>query len=323
MSINSLPILQVKIADTPESLAKGLMFVKSMPSDSGMLFVFGRSQKLSFWGENTLIPLDIAFVDEKGRIAKIDRISPLSRKSISSDTPCKYAVEANVGYFSDNKISVGDVIVIRKLKQEALVAFAKRDSKEMIGSVRVSQVLQDDAQRFSNLGEYFDHYDQQQSQNQQPTDENLPVISPDELGQYLEDSIEDQQDLQEQEGLPTEEPPQPEELEQKPVEELEREIPQFANVSDAFDWGMQNKQVLKISYQTKPKTKGTRMFGNNMITRYVEPHGKFTSQPENEPSHEILVTFDETVGGIRAFRMQNVKEFSFVGRTFQPKFVVR
>jgi hypothetical protein len=94
-------------------------------------------------------------------------------------------------------------------------------------------------------------------------------------------------------------------------------------MSDAFNWGLENKQVMKISYQTVSKKRGLRYFGNNLITRYIEPHGRFTSRPENEPSHQILVTYDETAGGIRAFRLQNVREFSFVGRKFNPKFIVR
>jgi len=322
MSKNPIPTLRVKIADTPEAQAQGLMFVRNMPSDAGMLFVFGRTQNLSFWGENTLIPLDIAFADSNGVIVKIDRIAPLSRKSVSSEKPCKYAVEANVGYFESNHVKIGDIITINKERGAAVIAFSRKSK------LKTSQILPDDiADRFSNLGDYYDYYDSQQQQQQQGNqlveDSNLPVLSPEDLGQYMEDSIEDQQDMQQEDGLPQEEPPSPEELMEKPVEELEQEIPTFTNISDAFDWGQQNKQVLKISYQTKPKTKGTRMFGNRLITRYVEPHGKFTSSPENEPSHEILVTFDETVGGIRAFRMQNVREFSFIGRQFKPKFIVR
>lgn len=318
----SIPILQVKIADTPESQARGLMFIKSMPDNAGMLFIFSRNQRLNFWGENTLLPLDIAFADEKGYIVNIDRIYPLSRKSVGSNSPCKYAIEANAGFFNRNKIEVGDCILIKRKSEKALVAFAKSKSNEIDSFFRTSQIAVDDASKFNNLGDYFDYYDSQNNP-QDNNEQNLPSLSPEELGQYLEDSMEDQQDMQEQEGLPQEEPPLPEELEQKTPEELEKEIPRFSNISDAFNWGQHNHKIMKITYQTKPKTKGTRIFGNNVITRVVEPHGRYTSRPENEPSHEILVTFDETVGGIRAFRMQNIKEFSFTGNEFKPKFVVR
>jgi len=321
MEINTIPTLRVKIADTPEEQAKGLMFIKNLEKDSGMLFIFGSTQKLSFWGENTFLPLDIAFVDEKNSIVKIDRISPLSRKSVSSGVPCKYAIEANTGFFVSNGIKIGDRIIINK--RDSFVLFAKRDSKESLGSFRFAQNLPDEIpQQFSTLSDYFDNYDQQQLDKDNQEERNLPSLSQDEIGQYMEDSIEEQKDMQEQEGLPVEEPPSLDQLEPKSLEELEK-MPRFSNISDAFNWGQENKQVIKISYQTSSKKKGTRMFGNNMITRYIEPHGRFTSHPKSEPSKEILVTFDETVGGIRAFRMQNVKTFSFVGREFRPKFTVR
>lgn len=320
--INKIPTLKVKIADTPEAQSRGLMFVKSMPNDTGMLFVFGRKQVLSFWGENTLLPLDIAFADEKGLIVKIDRISPMSRKSVTSSSPCKYAIEANVGYFIANGIKVGDKVLINN--KESSIIFAKKNSKEYSLPVKQSQALpSNDESQFSNLGEYFDHYDQTMNQDKNIQDENLPVLGQDEIGQYLEDSIEEQNEMQDENGLPQEEEALPEELENVSPEELEDKIPLFNNISDAFNWGQENKQVMKITYQTVSKTKGTRMFGNNVITRYIEPHGRFTSTPENGSSHEVLVTFDETIGGIRAFRMQNVKQFSFVGKEFNPKFIVR
>ena len=69
--------LYVKIADTPSKQAHGLMFVKKMENDHGMLFEFDRPQRLSFWGQNTFIPLDIAFCDSDGVIRKISHIRQL------------------------------------------------------------------------------------------------------------------------------------------------------------------------------------------------------------------------------------------------------
>jgi hypothetical protein len=215
-------------------------------------------------------------------------------------------------------------------KNVGVVSFAKRDSKEPISSLRLAQQINDKEllTKFPTLSDYFNHLDSQNQEPQQIEETNLPVISQDEIGQYIEDSIQDQQDMQQDEGLAVEEPPSPEEIQdqdqdQDSLEELQERVPSFSNVLEAFNWAQQNKEVMKISYQTKSKKKGLRFFGNNVITRYIEPHGRFTSHPENEPSHEILVTFDETVGGIRAFRMQNVKEFSIVGKKFNPKFIVR
>ena len=57
-------MLKVEIADSPSTLERGLMYRKKLDYDSGMLFVFKRSQNLKFWGRNTYIPLDIAFVNK-------------------------------------------------------------------------------------------------------------------------------------------------------------------------------------------------------------------------------------------------------------------
>jgi uncharacterized membrane protein (UPF0127 family) len=314
MISKNLPHLEVRVADTPDLHARGLMFVRKMDSNSGMFFIFKYAQKLSFWGENTYIPLDIAFVKENGVIERIDKIIPMSRRTVSSGSACKYAIEANLGYFERNGIKQGDRVLISSKEKEPILIFCNTSNIVY----RISQKI--DENTFENLSDFYADYD---SKNQKEKDPLLPVLSPDQMGKYLEDSIEEQQEMQSQDGLPVEEPQNIENIEPKSVEELEKEIPTFSNISDAFDWGVENSQVMKINYQTKSKTKGTRMFGNNMITRYIEPHGRFTSRPQNEPSHEILVTFDETVGGIRAFRMQNIKEFSFVGRQFKPKFVVR
>lgn len=324
MNLNNLPTLRVKIADTAESQMRGLMFVKSMPIDCGMLFVFSSTKKLSFWGENTFIPLDIAFVDNNGRIINIEKIYPLSKKSVYSSSPCRYAVEANLGFFDDNNIRPGDMMIYNR--KNMLISFAKRNSKEHTSSLKTAQNLQDDdiSGRFGTLSDYFDYLDSQNNQPQVIEETNLPVLSQDEIGQYIEDSIQEQQDMQQEDGLAVTDPSSLDnEKDLDGFDDLEQRIPSFNNVSDAFNWAQQNKEVMKISYQTKTKKKGLRFFGNKSIVRYIEPHGRFTSHPENEPSHEIFVTFDETVGGIRAFRMQNIKEFSIVGKKFNPKFIVR
>lgn len=115
--------LKVEIADTPSKQEAGLMFRKSLAPDSGMLFSFERPRKMMFWGQNTYIPLDIAFVDDDNVIRQIGYIAPLSTKAVRSDERMKYALEANAGYFSKNKIEVGTKIAIKDNE----ISFIKED----------------------------------------------------------------------------------------------------------------------------------------------------------------------------------------------------
>ncbi|MFO0333535.1 MAG: DUF192 domain-containing protein [Pseudomonadota bacterium] len=62
---------QVWVADTEPRRAQGLMWVRELPADRGMLFVFDRPQAMSFWMKNTFVPLDLLFVAPDGRIIRI------------------------------------------------------------------------------------------------------------------------------------------------------------------------------------------------------------------------------------------------------------
>ena len=84
----------------------------SMRADHGMIFVFDRSEVLSFYMKNTRFAIDIAFLDEAGRIVSIKQMKPYDLTPVSSDAPAKYAIELNVGATSSAGIHVGDVLKI-------------------------------------------------------------------------------------------------------------------------------------------------------------------------------------------------------------------
>lgn len=110
-------ILKVDIAKTQHALAQGLMWVKELPQDKGMLFDFQSPQELSFWGKDTYIPLDIAFIRD-GKITEIQSITPMSTRPVRSDELCNMAIEANAGFFENNNIKVGNKISLNALNEE-------------------------------------------------------------------------------------------------------------------------------------------------------------------------------------------------------------
>ncbi len=100
---NSSVLITCEIASTPKELSKGLMNRQELPEDKGMLFVYENEQNLSFWMKNTLIPLDIIFLDKEGIILNIEsadvesNISDDDMKRYYSSNPAKFVIEINQG----------------------------------------------------------------------------------------------------------------------------------------------------------------------------------------------------------------------------------
>ncbi len=90
--------LNVEIADNPSSRAKGLMFRREMPEMSGMIFIFSDVLRPSFWMKNTLIPLDILFLDENGVVVDMHKMAkPMDLTLITPSQPVKAVLEINGG----------------------------------------------------------------------------------------------------------------------------------------------------------------------------------------------------------------------------------
>lgn len=111
LPVGELPIadrtLTVEIADTPESMARGLMFREHLPEDHGMLFVWPTDQVVGMWMKNTLIPLSVAFIDREYRIRNIAHMEPRSLRVRASEGPVRYALEVNRGWFERHGVTSG------------------------------------------------------------------------------------------------------------------------------------------------------------------------------------------------------------------------
>jgi uncharacterized membrane protein (UPF0127 family) len=98
----------VEVAADDESREKGLMYRMAMAPDAGMLFDFHTPQLVSFWMENTVIPLDMLFVRADGTIARIkENATPYSRENIPSGEPIEVVIELNGGRAAALGISEG------------------------------------------------------------------------------------------------------------------------------------------------------------------------------------------------------------------------
>jgi len=99
--------VRAEVADTPETRARGLMYRDALDADHGMLFVYPAAERLSFWMENTSVPLSIAFVSAGGEILRIRDMVPFDRTSVPSGAPALYALEVNRGWFEANGVGEG------------------------------------------------------------------------------------------------------------------------------------------------------------------------------------------------------------------------
>jgi hypothetical protein len=107
------PIVTIDIEKADNDLERGfgLMFRRSMAENQGMLFLFDQPDIQNFWMKNTLIPLDILYVDEAQKIITIhENTKPLSEAQIPSGGPAKYVVEVIGGFCKKHGVKVGDSI---------------------------------------------------------------------------------------------------------------------------------------------------------------------------------------------------------------------
>jgi uncharacterized membrane protein (UPF0127 family) len=104
----------LEVADSDELRQKGLMRRDSLPKDHGMIFVFIDEAPRAFWMKNTRIPLDIIYLDARGKIVSIKQMKPFDLNSTPSDGPAQYAIELIQNTAKDLGIKPGDTLELPK-----------------------------------------------------------------------------------------------------------------------------------------------------------------------------------------------------------------
>jgi uncharacterized membrane protein (UPF0127 family) len=109
--------LAVQLAEDDTTRQRGLKGVTALPADDGMAFLWGEPTTGTFWMQDTLIPLSIAFVDADGRIVTIREMTPCQTDpctNYGADAPYVTAIEANAGWFDAHRVEVGDTARLQR-----------------------------------------------------------------------------------------------------------------------------------------------------------------------------------------------------------------
>jgi uncharacterized membrane protein (UPF0127 family) len=120
VSLPSGAVYTVEVARTPEEQAQGLMFRESLPERSGMIFLFSDREAHRFWMKNTMIPLDMVWMDEGGKVLFISAQTPPCKTdpcpSYGPDSPAAMVLEIAGGKAEKEKIAVGSVLHFKDVK---------------------------------------------------------------------------------------------------------------------------------------------------------------------------------------------------------------
>lgn len=112
---NLLYAVDIEIADDEAKRTQGLMYRDSMAENEAMLFIFPEEAERSFWMKNTIMPLDIIYVNAKNQIVTAQKNTvPYLEDSVPSNGPAQYVVEVNAGFCDRHGVKPGDRIEWRR-----------------------------------------------------------------------------------------------------------------------------------------------------------------------------------------------------------------
>jgi uncharacterized protein len=109
-------VLKVELARTHAERERGLMNRRSLAAKAGMAFLYPQAHRGGYWMKDTLIPLDIAFADARGKILRIFTMQPCRRdpcRIYDPEVAYRSALEVNAGSFRRWRVRAGDRITVR------------------------------------------------------------------------------------------------------------------------------------------------------------------------------------------------------------------
>ena len=158
---------KVKVAETEEDREQGLMNIKELPQDEGMLFIWDTPQRIDMWMKDTLIPLDIIFINDDQEVIDVQQGQPEDETLLGCDDTM-YVVElnANSGIQKGDELEIGDddeKIVMSVLAPngesqmdleggERIVS--RRETKVLISKAKKAEKSKSDA-NYKSLGKYM------------------------------------------------------------------------------------------------------------------------------------------------------------------------
>jgi hypothetical protein len=114
-------VYAVELARTPEEQAQGLMYRESLAPRAGMIFLFRDAAPHQFWMKNTMIPLDIVWLDGSGRVLFVSAETPPCRAdpcpSYGPDVPASTILEIAGGMAAKERVTVGSTIRLQDVPQ--------------------------------------------------------------------------------------------------------------------------------------------------------------------------------------------------------------
>jgi uncharacterized membrane protein (UPF0127 family) len=112
---NLIKVIDVELAETSEKRETGLMYRDNIEESQGMLFLFEKEEPQAFWMKNTIMPLDIIYINSKKEIVKIFKnTTPFSKEDLPSIKPILYVVEVKAGFTDKYNVKEGNLIDWRR-----------------------------------------------------------------------------------------------------------------------------------------------------------------------------------------------------------------